>query len=98
LALTPQDLRNLEFEHFRLLPTGEWAGVREFIFTYGLLIGIDQDTYRTRFCYGSEEEALAALASWDGTLDPPGRWLKEKGWAGERQHPARFKGIAIAIE
>lgn len=63
----------------RLLPTGEWAGLLRMIFTYALVVGIDEIGYRTRYCYARQTNAEMALEIWDGTGDPPGPWIKKKG-------------------
>lgn len=81
----------------RRLPSGEWACVHQFIFTFGLLVGVTTTTYRTRFCYEHMSDAIVALATWDGHGDPPGPWIKEKGEI-ERSNPLRFKGIDIVTE
>jgi hypothetical protein len=78
------------------LPTGEWAGLAPFIFTTGLCVGLDRSGYRTRFCYKNTRDALAAIVTWDGTGDPPGPWIKEKGPV-ERTNP-NFKDIPIRVE
>jgi hypothetical protein len=84
--ITEQAAKQLGYFPSRLLPTGEVAGIRSFIFTWGLVVGLDLSGYRTRFCYGSFYEAVSALMFWDGTGDPPGNWIKEKG-AVERSGP-----------
>lgn len=93
-ALTPEQ-ESLR-EHFRvsvgypavaLLDSGEWACVSPFYFTAGLLVGLDQYGYRTRFCYARIDHALLALMTWDGRGDPPGHWLKEKSRRGDRLNP-----------
>jgi len=66
------------YTHVRQLPTGEWAAILKFIFTYGLCVGLDEYGLRTRFCYGTEIEAVAALHEWDGKGFPPGWWLRQK--------------------
>jgi hypothetical protein len=66
-------------KYLRKLPTGEWVGLRDFMFTTGLLVGVDMTGYRTRYCYAKEDDALQALLLWDGTGDPEGPWIKEKG-------------------
>ena len=63
----------------RKLPSGEWAALRKFMFTIGLVVGLDLCGYRTRYCYASPVQAFAALQRWDGQGDPPGPWIKEKG-------------------
>lgn len=73
----------------RQLSTGEWAGIQQFMFTFGLMVGLDRYGYRTRYCYGNLVEAVAALDAWDGKGSPPGNWIVEKGRDGERQNPNR---------
>jgi len=83
----------------KLLSTGEWAALGKFIFTTGLLVGIDEVGYRTRFCYKYSTDALIALNAWDGVGDPPGNWIKEKGSI-ERNNPNlnKIKDIPIITE
>ena len=81
----------------RLLPTGEWAALHKFIYTTGLVVGIDATGFRTRFCYATSFDAAIALLEWDGQGDPPGPWIKEKGRV-ERSNPKRFGGIPIVVE
>lgn len=97
---TPEAFEANYFEHARQLPTGEWAALCRMIFTTGLVVGIDLQewVYRTRFCFEHYSDALASLNAWDGRGDPPGPWIKEKGRAGERSNPARFKGIPVVLE
>ena len=67
-----------EYWPCRQLPNGEWAGVRDQVYTGSLVVGITPLGYRTRFCYGTRGEAMCALARWSGEGDPPGRWIKQK--------------------
>lgn len=63
------------------LSTGEDAEVAPMLFTTALMIGVTDDPltyYRTRFCYETYDEAVAALDKWDGRGDPPGRWIVQK--------------------
>lgn len=85
------------YAYVRLLPTGEVAGLHRFIFTVGLLVGIEDYWYRTRFCYQSAAEAIEAITTWDGKGDPPGYWIKEKG-SRERHNPRVFYGIRVVVE
>lgn len=96
--MTPGEIADLGYEYARLLPTGEWVALNRFLFTVGLLVGIDRVGYRTRFCYPSWRTAMDALMVWDGTGDPPGRWIKEKGRGVERDNPATFAGIPVTTE
>lgn len=79
------------------LPSGEWAAVRSFIYTFALLVGLDETGYRTRFCYERELDAMRAAIAWNGQGDPPGPWIKEKGRV-ERDNPSNvseFKAIPV---
>lgn len=71
----------------RRLPDGRWVAVQRFMFTWGLMVGLDECGYQTRFCYAQSMDAVHACQYWDGTDDPPGPWIKEKGRDGERNGP-----------
>lgn len=73
----------------RQLPTGEWAALHRFLFTTGLVVGITPDAYRTRYCYQSIGAALQALMDWNGEGDPPGDWIKEKGYGRDGRYVDR---------
>lgn len=81
-----------EYMPTRRLPTGEWVGVRRMLYTVGLFVGLDEVGYRTRFCYPDLLSARSALEEWDGTGDPPGPWIKEKGQV-ERSNPRLEEGV-----
>ena len=52
------------------------------VFTYRLCVGPQGEGWYDRaWCYEPRflPDAVAALQSWDGKADPPGRWLKEVG-------------------
>jgi hypothetical protein len=55
------------------------CGVRRFLFTWGLMVGLDRWGYSHRYCYESGPEAAKALGAWDGKGDPEGPWIKRKG-------------------
>ena len=93
--MTADQIRALDCMDPKQLPTGEWAALARFLFTVGLLVGIDEIGYRVRYCYPSYADAWAALAAWDGVGDPPGPWIKAKGEGGDRENPATFRGIAV---
>jgi len=71
-------LENNGYQNITLLPTGEWAATLRMFYTTGLFVGLDEITYRTRFCFETEHDARAALLNWDGTGFPPGWWIKQK--------------------
>lgn len=62
------------------------CAIFKFMFTVGVVCGIDSTGYRGRWCYGSEVEAVYAITQWDGVGDPPGNWIKDKGEGGERSN------------
>lgn len=66
------------YGNVRQLPTGEWAGLQKMMFTTGLILGIDEWGFRTRFCFETWDEAAKSLAAWDGEGFPPGYWIKQK--------------------
>lgn len=73
-----------KYLHLRDVEGRGVCGVMKFMFTYGLVYGIDMMGYKGRWCFGSEIEAVYALDTWTGIGDPKGRWLKYKGEGGER--------------
>ena len=81
-----------EYWPCRQLPNGEWAGVRDMMYTAGLIVGITATGYRTRFCYETRGEAVLALAQWSGGGDPPGRWIKQKP---EERHGPWYEEDAV---
>ncbi len=81
--------KHLEHEGYMFLteiPGRGLCGLYRFLFTTGLVIGIDQIGYKGRYCYSERSDALYALSHWDGTDDPPGPWIKYKGEGGERSN------------
>lgn len=85
--MTREQFEYQGYTHVRQLPTGEWIGVFPFIYTTGLVVGLNSIGYRTRFCYEHLDDAIAASVIYDGTGDPSGPWIKEKGERGERMGP-----------
>jgi hypothetical protein len=83
----------------RLLPTGEWAGLRRMAYTVGLMVGLDETGYRHRYCYENAGDAFIAILQWDGKGDPCGPWIKNKGApGGDRHNSRRFYGIPVVME
>lgn len=79
-------INNLEQEgYFNLREVdGKMCGLYRFLFTTGLVVGIDAYGYQGRYCYSTTLEARDALTHWDGKGDPSGEWIKYKGEEGER--------------
>lgn len=87
------------YVNLRRLPTGEIAGVCKFMFTTGLVVGLTEVGWRTRFCYERSLDAIRALETWDGQGFPPGYWIKQK--PEEVQGPgSKFtrKGVELSEE
>lgn len=62
----------------KLLPSGEWAGVQDYMFTAALVIGLDQTGWRTRYCFEHRADAEKAFEAFTGECDPIGPWIKQK--------------------
>lgn len=73
------------FTHIRVID-GKICGIKRFIFTTGLVVGLNKISYDGRFCYEHHSDAVAALNEWDGNGDPSGDWIKYKGIGGERSN------------
>ena len=61
---------------------GEVCGIRDFVVTRAVVVGIDETGYERRYCYEQAAEAQAALDDWKcaaGLDHPPGNWIKLKG-------------------
>lgn len=80
------------------LPTGEIAGIMPMIYTVGLFVGLDETGYRTRFCYPTFADAALALLEWNGSGDPPGPWIKEKGAPGGDRANPNIGGVPVVVE
>ncbi len=66
----------------RELADGRDLIVYEMIYTWRLCVGQrDAGNYDRAWCYEPRfyNDVVAALSTWDGRGDPPGRWLKEVG-------------------
>jgi len=87
--MTAADIEALGYLIPRQLPNGEWIAIMRMPFTVGLFVGITEYSYRTRFCYADAVHAVLASIEWDGTGDPPGPWIKEKGSGVDRMNPAK---------
>lgn len=66
---------------------GKLCGLSKFMFTTGLVVGLDQHGYELRYCYENEAEARAALQSWQGIGHPCGPWIKAKGLGTDLLNP-----------
>lgn len=81
-----QFLKTQGYYEFRKVPNRGICSLRSFLFTTGIIIGLNKHTFFGRYCYSNEEEASVELKNWDGEGDPKGNWLKYKGIGGEREN------------
>lgn len=72
-------LENEGYSNLREVPGRGLCGTYRFLFTTGLVYGIDESGYKGRYCYETAQEAVEALSEWDGENDPGGEWIKHKG-------------------
>lgn len=75
-----------DYLHCREIAGHGLCGVARFLFTTGLVLGIEETGYRGRYCYEHRMDAIGALMDWNGIGDPPGPWIKYKGEGGERSN------------
>lgn len=75
------------YQGVKRLPNGDYAGIMRMFYTAGLFTGLDESGYKTRYCYETMSEAMAALLIWDGEGDPPGGWIKAKGEGRDQLNP-----------
>jgi len=73
------------------IPGRGFCAVHKYLFTTGLLYGLDFYGIQGRFCYETTIEALLALSIWDGKNDPPGNWIVHKGREGQYNNPNYIK-------
>lgn len=79
-----QYLESEGYYEIKEIPGRGVCAIRKFLFTYGLLWGIDSMGYKGRWCYDNPVEPITAINKWDGIGDPEGNWIKYKGEGGER--------------
>jgi hypothetical protein len=75
------------YTRLREIPGRGICGILKYIFTWGIVYGIDEWGYQGRWCYDNPIEPVVFLEEWNargGVGDPNGRWIKYKGEGGER--------------
>ena len=75
------------YRMLREIPGRGITGIFRFVFTTGIVTGIDEFGYTRRWCYENHADAVQALNTWNGEGDPPGDWIKSKGDGGEYSNP-----------
>lgn len=63
----------------REIPNRGIVGLSQFVFTVGIVYGLDATGYKGRYCYSRMKDAIEAFKTWDGVNDPDGPWIKHKG-------------------
>lgn len=54
------------------------CGLGRFTYTTAVVVGLDETSYKRRYCYEHKGHAEAVLPSWDGEGYPSGPWIKCK--------------------
>jgi hypothetical protein len=85
--MTEDEARELGYLMARQLPDGTWIALQRMAYTIALMVGLDPVGYESRYCYEHLGDAFLDYATWDGSGDPPGPWVKHKGWHGDRLNP-----------
>lgn len=57
------------YQNLRLV-NGRWCGTQRFIYTVGVVLGLDETGYTNRFCFDTEQNAALFLKDWDGSTLP----------------------------
>lgn len=71
-------LEDIGYTDMRVV-SGKVCGLYPFMFTIGVVVGLDEFGYERRYCFDNRHDALDALNAWDGVGHPPGPWIKLKG-------------------
>jgi hypothetical protein len=59
---------------------GVLCGLSNFMYTCGILIGVNGYSYERRYCFETAQEAVDALSDYEDTsIHPTGNWIKCKG-------------------
>lgn len=70
-----EDMEYLCVGRFR----GQIVGLRQFLFTVGIVVGLDETGYSHRFCYDNMATAYVALIDWIVSGgDEPKEYIKRK--------------------
>ncbi len=72
-------IASLGYRELRACGEAGLCGVKRFLFTEAVVVGISDSAYERRYCFETTKDALASLAAWDGVEHPPGPWVMCKG-------------------
>lgn len=90
MALTPEYIKHLEDHGYispREIPGRGICALHKFMYTVGIVHGLDDGGYQGRWCYSGMVQAVVAFNRWNGEGDPPLDWIKYKGRREERSNP-----------
>jgi hypothetical protein len=80
--------------YLREIPGRGYCAIHRYLFTTGILYGLDFLGLQGRFCYETTLEAYLALELWTGEGDPPGNWIVNKdNRTGDRYNPNYIKTL-----
>lgn len=82
-----QALEAQDYEALRICGASGLCAIKQFNFTWGVVVGMDPVAYDRRYCYEHGDDAVEALAAWDGADHLPGPWIKCKGAAIDLLNP-----------
>lgn len=70
---------DMEYAHVCKI-NGKIVGISQFLYTTGIVCGMNETGYEHRFCYHTPHEAMGALIGWiaKGGDEPTG-YIKRKG-------------------
>lgn len=84
--MTIERLQSMGYKNVRQFPDGSFAATFQFLYTCAIVHKLYEFGYSDRWCYRCAEEAVEALAAWDGTGEPAG-WHRHPA-SGRRRDPA----------
>lgn len=79
-----RDLESQGYVLIREIPGRGLCALHKFLFTTGIVWGLDDTGHKGRWCYPNVVTAVVAYTQWNGIGDPPLNWIKYKGLGGER--------------
>jgi hypothetical protein len=79
------------YTHIKYINGRGYCGLKRFVFTTGLVVGLDYSGYVGRYCYHSSGDAKTAINNWTGIGDPDDHWIKYKGDGEDRSNPNNDK-------
>lgn len=91
-------LKERGYYNIREIPGRGICGLYNFIYTTGLLVGLDEVGYKGRYCYREVPDAYYDIRFWDGIDDPKSCWIKYKGVDGERDNTNNVMNVKERVD